>query len=85
MAQQKESQISLEQAREDLHSAKKRLTGQAENLSWKEYVAEHPYIALGAAFFSGALLGGSREAREGVAQALVGFFTNEVLHLGKKE
>ena len=85
MEQQKKPQVSLEQAEEGLRAAKDRLSGQAENLSIKEYMVKHPYIALGAAFFTGTLLGGSGEVRESIIKAVVAAVSNEVVHHDKKE
>ena len=85
MDRQTEPQVTMEQTREDLSSAKKRLSGQAETMSLKEYMVKHPYIALGAAFFSGALLGGSREARQDIAKAVAEVIGKEVVSMGKKE
>ena len=67
-----------------LRLAKERLAGQAEKLSLKEAMAKHPYIALGAAFLCGTLVGGSREAREDIARILTDVISKEVLHRGKK-
>jgi len=77
--------VKLDQTRKELSSAKERLSGQADAVSLKEYMVKHPYIALGAAFFSGALLGGSREARQDIAKAVAEVIGNEVVNMGKKD
>ena len=79
MDQQKEPQIDGEQIRRELNQAKERLSEQAGNLSLKEQMKEHPYITLGVAFFSGALLSGSSEAREGIARTVIDFIGKEIV------
>ena len=59
--------------------AKARLAAQAEAFSLKEYMVQHPYITLGAAFFSGVLAGGSRDALEDVARAVVSAVGKEII------
>ena len=78
MAEQKEPQVSPEQAREELKQAKARIAGQGERLSVKEYMVDHPYITLGAAFLSGVILSGSRETRESLAKAVIDIISSEV-------
>jgi hypothetical protein len=76
--------MSPERIREELDMAKARVAGQAERLSVKEYMVDHPYITLGAAFLSGAILGGSHEAREQLAKAVVDIIRSEVtFHKGE--
>jgi len=65
-----------EQIREELDQAKERLTEQAGQLSLKEQMAKHPYITIGAAFFSGALIGASSEIREDIAGVVVDIIGN---------
>ena len=83
MDRQKEPQISPGQLREELAAAKGRITGQAEQLALKEYMKAHPYITLGAAFLSGVILGGSHDARENLAKAVVEIIRSEVTYRGE--
>lgn len=83
MDRQKEPQVSPDQLREELKSARERIVAQAENLSIREYMKTHPYMTLGAAFFSGAVLGGSRELKENLAKAVVDIISNEVIDFKK--
>ena len=85
MDKQTEPKITDSQAREELRSAKARLSAQAEKISLKEYMAEHPYISLGVAFLSGALLGGSQEGRKDVAKTVAEVITKEVINQGKQD
>ena len=78
MDRQKKPQVSPEQARSDLGAAKERLAGQAKGLSVKDFMADHPYASLGTAFVSGAILGGSHEARVGVARTLLDLVVDEI-------
>jgi len=78
MDRQKKPQISPAQAREELGAAKERLAGQAKELSVKDFAAGHPYASLGVAFASGAVLGGSHEARVGVARTLLDVIVDEI-------
>ena len=80
MDRSKEPQMSYEQAKEVLDEAKERLAGQGEKLSLKETMAKHPYLSLGAAFLTGAVAGGSREAREEVTRAVIDAFSRELFH-----
>ena len=84
MDRQKESQVEPGQTREELRSAKARLAEQAGKFSIKECMARHPYLSLGASFFAGAVLGGSKEIRECVAHVVAEVISNEVLHRDKK-
>jgi len=77
--------MSLEQTRQDLREAKARLSGQGESLSLSAYMAEHPYVSMGAAFLSGALMGGAREVRDSIVQAIVGVIHEELVQKRKKD
>ena len=77
--------VSLAQTREELESAKARLSGQAESLTLKENMAKHPYITLGVAFFAGVLLRGSGKAREEIATSVMHVISSEVMRAKKKE
>ena len=83
MDRKKKPQVDTEQLRGELAQAKERLSGQAEDLSVVEYLKAHPYISVGAAFLSGLVLSGSREAREGLAKLAVDIVGNEILNHGK--
>ena len=83
MDRQKEPQVNPEQIRSDLAAAKERIKGQAEGLTIKEYMKAHPYVVLGAAFLSGAVLGGSGDIKERLANAVVDIISNEVIQAKK--
>ena len=83
MDQQKEPQMSAEESKDALRQAKERLSDHAEQLSLKEYMVKHPYISLGAAFFSGVLAGGSQDALEDIAKALISAVSKEVINRDK--
>jgi len=76
--EQKEPKVSPEQIRKELDIAKARVAGNAERLSIKEYMVDHPYITLGAAFLSGAIMGGSHEMRDNLAKAVVDIISSEL-------
>ena len=57
MGKHKEPKISMSRMKSDLRSAKERLSKNAEGLSVSVPMAEHPYMSLGTAFLSGAVLG----------------------------
>ncbi|MCL1805604.1 MAG: hypothetical protein FWG28_06355 [Clostridiales bacterium] len=79
MGRQKEPQVSLDQVRSELRIAKESITSRAEGVTVKEYMRTHPYMTLGAAFLSGAVLSGSGELREKLAKAIVDIISNEVI------
>jgi hypothetical protein len=80
MDEPKEPKVNLQQIREELDIAKARVTERAESLSFKEYMVEHPYVTLGAAFLSGVVLGGSHETRESLAKAVVDIISSELTY-----
>ncbi|MCL1849692.1 MAG: hypothetical protein FWF83_08535 [Clostridiales bacterium] len=83
--QAKEAQTKETQVKEDLRKVKGRLSQQAERLSLKEYLIEHPYISLGAAFLSGAVLGCSGEGREKAAKTMAEAVAAELFSHAKEE
>ena len=84
MDRQKEPQVSPDQIRRELISAKERITAQAGDVTIKEYMKNHPYMTLGAAFLSGAVLGGSGNLKEKLAKAVVDIISNEVIQYKKE-
>ena len=82
---QQQGKVDEKQAREGLRATKARLTEQAGSLSIKEYMAEHPYLTLGAAFFAGAVLGCTGEGREKAASTIAEAITKELFSRGKEE
>jgi hypothetical protein len=75
---------SAGEIREELKLAKGRLTEQAGQLAWREYAVRHPYLSLGAAFFTGTLLGGSPEARANLSFVAATALAREILRRPKK-
>ena len=64
MGEHKEPKISIDQMKKDLQSAKEKLSKDAEGLSVMSPMAEHPFMSLGTAFLSGAVLGAVRDRGE---------------------
>ncbi len=80
----KTQQASAEEARRSLDLAKDRLAEKAQQLTLKDYMTKHPYISLGAAFFSGVLLGGSHEARADISRTMMDVIGKEVIRQREK-
>ncbi len=76
--------VSAEEAKAELNLAKDRLAAKAQQLTLKDYMVKHPYISLGAAFFTGVLLGGSHEARADISRTMMDIIGKEVIRQREK-
>ena len=70
MDRQQTDQMTPEQARRELRAAKQSLAQAAKGLSVGDCLSEHPYATLGAAFFSGILVGSSSQVRKELARLI---------------
>jgi len=72
--------------KDELKSAKEKLTENAEGLSVRLPVNDHPYMSLGAAFLSGAALGaaGDTEVGTGIVRTFAEVVCDKVLSKEKK-
>ena len=80
MDRQEEQSLSVGELKKDLRIAKERLRVNARELSLKKSIAEHPYVSLGAAFATGALLGASGETQKEIARMTVEILGKELIN-----